>query len=79
MKEKILEFIREINPYEEINADTSLMSEGILDSLTLVILIDEMESAFGVQIPESMLQPEYFENANQIAELIAGLLEKQNS
>ena len=36
MTEQLLEMLREIQPYEEINQDTLLLDEGILDSLTMV-------------------------------------------
>ncbi len=70
MVEKILEFIREINPYEDIEENTQLISGGILDSLTLVLLINEIENEYRIQIPEEMLKPEYFETPNQIVEFI---------
>ncbi len=70
MNEKILEILREIEPYEEIDETSSLIEEGILDSLTLVVLINEIESAFQVRIPEDKLQPELFENVPKIVELI---------
>lgn len=73
MKEKILEILKEINPYEDIDEESRLIEDGILDSLTLVILISELETAFTVKIPEDKLQPELFENVTKIEELINGL------
>lgn len=73
MKEKILEILKEINPYEDIDKESRLIEDGILDSLTLVILISELETAFTVKIPEDKLQPELFENVTKIEELINGL------
>lgn len=73
MKEKILEILKEINPYEDIDEESRLIEDGILDSLTLVILISELETVFTVKIPEDKLQPELFENVTKIEELINGL------
>lgn len=73
MGEKILEIIREMEPYEEIDENSRLIEDGILDSLTLVVLIGEIESAFDVKIPEDKLQPELFASVSQIVELIEGL------
>lgn len=70
MSEKILEILREIEPYEEIDEASSLIEDGILDSLTLVLLINEIESEFQIKIPEDKLQPELFENVPKIVELI---------
>lgn len=74
MSEKILEMLREIEPYEEIDETSSLIEDGILDSLTLVVLISEIESAFQIKIPEDRLQPELFENVPKIVELINELM-----
>ena len=71
MEERILAFISELNPYEEVGVDTQLLDDGILDSLTLVVLIEELEGEYGINIPEEMLQPERFETVRKIAELIS--------
>ena len=72
MQERILELIKEINPYEEVESDTRLLEE-ILDSMTLVILINELEGEFNITIPENMLRPELFETVDKIAELVESL------
>lgn len=73
MGEKILEIIREMEPYEEIDENSRLIEDGILDSLTMVVLSGEIESAFDVKIPEAKRQPELFASVSQIVELIEGL------
>ena len=70
IKDKLLRMLQEINPYEDIMDETLLVHEGILDSLTLVILMNEIEQEFDIQIPEDKLQPEFFDNINRIVELI---------
>lgn len=74
MIEKILEMIQEINPYEEINEESRLIEDAILDSLTLVLLISEIEETFQIKIPEDKLRPELFENVSMIAKLINELM-----
>ena len=61
MTEQLLEMLREIQPYEEINQDTLLLDEGILDSLTMVEFIVEIEDKFLVDIPERMITEENFQ------------------
>lgn len=73
MHEKIINLLLEINPYEEIECDTLLLEEEILDSLTLVLFITVLEKEFGVRIPEEKLKPEYFESVNKIADLITSI------
>ena len=74
IKDKLLRMLQEINPYEDIMDETLLVHEGILDSLTLVIFMNEIEQEFDIQIPEDKLQPEFFDNIKRIVELIEMLL-----
>jgi acyl carrier protein len=76
IKISILKIIEEINPYEEINEDTKLISDGILDSLTLVILINEIEEEYKITIPEEYVKPECFENVLDIVNLVSKLNDK---
>lgn len=73
MNKKILEMLREINPYEEIDEESRLIEDAILDSLTLVVLISEIEETFEIKIPETKLRPELFETVPMIVELIKEL------
>ena len=74
MSEKILAILREIVPYEEIDEEPQLIEEGILDSLTLVVLINEIEVVFDIRVPENRLQPEYFETIPKIEALLRELM-----
>lgn len=73
MIEKILQMIREINPFDDFDENTMLIEDGILDSLTLVLLIGQIEGEFSVKIPEDGLDPANFETVNKIAEFIQSL------
>lgn len=79
MKEKILDILKEINPYEEIDETTQLIEDEILDSLTLVMLINEIERTFDIEVPESQLQPECFENVLKIEALVRELMGLEES
>lgn len=52
MKEKIIEIIKEINPYEEFGIDTDLLESGVLDSMGVLALITELEDVFDIEIDE---------------------------
>lgn len=73
MSEKILEILREMQPYEDIDEDSRLIEDGIIDSMMLVLLISELESAFGLKIPEDRLQPKFFETVPVIEKLLREL------
>ena len=57
----------------EIDRDTSLLTVGILDSLSMISLMTFIESEFGVQVPDEAVIPENFEHIQAIAELVAEL------
>lgn len=73
MKEQILEIIKRIQPYEEINCETLLMDDGIIDSLGLAELIVSLEEAFEINISEEMIREENFQTIGSIEEMIKAL------
>lgn len=65
----ILRFIRdEISTLsgERIDADTELFRSGLLDSLSLVSLIDYLESAFAIRVRAGEIVVENFETVRHI-------------
>ncbi|MDE5823128.1 MAG: acyl carrier protein [Lachnospiraceae bacterium] len=73
MKERLLDLLKEIQPYEEIDYDTLLVSEGILDSLGLAEFIVALQEEFGVDIPEDMITEENFQTIETIRVMIEKL------
>ncbi len=69
----IIEILREVNPYEDIEADTDLTAEELLSSLNLMYLITELEERYDVTIPEDKIKPEYFKSVRKIAIMVAEL------
>ena len=58
---------------EDISADTDLLKEGVLDSVTLVQLIMLLEERFGVRIDLSELEIDDLRSVRSIAALITKL------
>jgi acyl carrier protein len=54
-----------------LTPETSLISSGIIDSLSLIRLINFIESHFGVTIEDHEVVVENFETLNNLATLIA--------
>lgn len=48
--------------------DTDLISEGVLDSLEMVNFIMYIEDIRGQEIPEALMQPEYFTSLKVICD-----------
>lgn len=73
MTEQIIAMIAEVNPFEDVDRDTELIESGIIDSLSLVFVISQIQNVFGVEVPEELLQAENFASVNKIEELIRSL------
>jgi acyl carrier protein len=54
-----------------IDDDTPLVSGGLIDSMSIVDLILELESATGVHIPVSEVEPDDFDTIRKIAATVA--------
>ncbi len=71
--EKLLEILKGIRPDVDFENETELIDDGILDSFDVVSIISEIDDAFGVQIRINELDPENFNSAEAIWNLIVSL------
>lgn len=71
--DKLLEILKEIRPDVDFENETELIDDGILDSFDVVSIISEIDDAFGVQIRINELEPENFNSAEAIWNLIVSL------
>ena len=71
MEDKIYSILADIAPFEEITDNTDLIESGILDSLQLVLLINEISEQFDVSIPEDDVTPENFKSVSAIVRLLS--------
>lgn len=74
MRETILEYIRDEylddEDEDEIDADTPLISSGIVDSFSMVSLKRFLEKKYDVSIPDEEATPEAFDTVDNIIELV---------
>lgn len=75
--EEITNIIKEINPYIDINQDTELIDSGILDSLSIVFLITQIEDRFGVYVDEKLVVPENFKTLEKICEILGKCVKRE--
>ncbi|MCI0496022.1 acyl carrier protein [candidate division KSB1 bacterium] len=73
MQKSILNYVK--NEYlededEEINADTPLISGGIVDSFSMVSLKRFLENKYKISIPDEKATPEAFDTVNKICALV---------
>ena len=73
MKDMLYRIISDINPYEDIADDTLLLEEGILDSVSLLLVIEEIENELGIKIPEDKIEVENFASINAIISFLNDL------
>ncbi len=71
--EKLYEILKSLHPDVDFTAQDDLIGEGILDSLDIVTLITEINSAYDVSIPAEEILPENFCSASAIYDLITRL------
>lgn len=71
--EKLLKILEGIRPDVDFRNETSLIDDGILDSFDVVSIISELDDAYDVQIRITELDPENFNSAESIWNLIQEL------
>ena len=71
--EKLLEILKGIRPDVDFENETGLIDDGILDSFDVVSIISELDDVFDVQIRITELDPENFNSAESIWNLIQKL------
>lgn len=72
-----MEILKGIRPDVDFENETSLIDDGILDSFDVVSIISELDNEFGVQVRITELDPENFNSAEAIWNLVQELKEKK--
>ena len=75
--EELLEILKSVRPDVDFENETELIDEGILDSFNVVSIISEIDDKFDVQIRITELDPENFNSAEAIWNLIQELKAKK--
>lgn len=73
--EELMRILGELHPDVDFNTADDLIGDGVLDSLDIVTLITEINSAYDVSIPAEEILPENFRSAKAIYDLITRLNE----
>ena len=71
--EKLLELLKNIRPDVDFENEDALIDDGILDSFDVVSIISELDDQFDVQIRITELDPENFNSAEAIWNLVQEL------
>ena len=70
MREQIIEILTEICPGVDFEQETSLIDDGLIDSLDIVAVVTDLMDTFDVQLGVDDLTPENFNSVDAIVELI---------
>ena len=75
---KIILLLGEVKPYEEINEETKLIDDKILDSMSVLVFVTLLEDNLDIEVPDEEITRDNFANVGTIEELISRLKEKTN-
>ena len=70
MSEQIIEILTEICPGVDFEQETSLIDDGLIDSLDIVAVVTDLMDTFDVQLGVDDLTPENFNSVDAICQLI---------
>lgn len=74
--ETIIDILEELKPGVDYATETGLVRKRILDSLTIIALISELEDEFDIAIPAVEIVADNFDSAARINALIERLLDE---
>ena len=70
MREQIIEILTEICPGVDFEQESSLIDDGLIDSLDIVAVVTDLMDTFDVQLGVDDLTPENFNSVDAICQLI---------
>lgn len=68
--EKIKQMLEERNPYAEIDRETKLLEEKILDSMAIFAFVTDLEDVFDIEIPDDAITKSNFMTLESIVSLV---------
>ena len=72
--EQLMEMLCDKYPNIDFENETELISSGVLDSITVVEIISEIEDMFDIEVTMEYIQPKYFESVECMWEMIEELM-----
>lgn len=67
--DELLEILNEVKPGVDFENDTDLIGHGVLDSITMVTLVMELNDAFDIEITPVDIVPENFKTVQTIYDM----------
>lgn len=73
--DELLEILNDIQPGVDFENETHLIDNHLLDSLSIISLVAELEDTFDITIPAVEIIPDNFNSAGAMMEMIQRLQE----
>ena len=73
--EELLEILNDIQPGVDFENEKHLIEDHLLDSLSIISLVAELEDTFDVTIPAVEIIPDNFNSAEAMLEMLQRLRE----
>lgn len=70
-EEKLKEILKSVKPSIANYTGDHMISDGILESIEIMEIVSEIESAFDIMVEPQYIIPEYFESVGTLERLIA--------
>ncbi len=71
--DKVLEILKGVRPDVDFEKEKKLIDDGVLDSFDIIAIVGEFDDAFDISIDVADLEPENFNSAEAMWELIQSL------
>lgn len=71
--EELYQILEDIDPNNDYHTATRLIDDGLLDSLSILTLVSELEDAFGIEITPTDMIPANFNSAQALWEMVERL------
>ena len=72
---EVLEILGDLRPDVDFKEEKALVSDGILDSIDIISLVQELDEEFDITIKPADLIPENFNSVEAISKLVEKLME----
>ena len=68
--DRLIEMLKSVRPDVDFTREAPLIDDGILDSVDVLSIVAKLKESFGIQISIATLDPDDFNSAETIHELI---------
>ena len=74
MEEKVLHILAEINEELLTYTGSNMLEDGLVNSLSFISMVGDLEDAFDIEFDESFMGEEYLGNKDRIIQTIKELM-----